>query len=108
MHAKVTTICGVAVEIVKSYVASTGVCHHVARSTTHRPKASVGGHGDIGHDASVDYFFAHVLSSTGHDVTAHVNINPSPATKRNTLLQRVCDTQRTALHTGVAPRSTTI
>jgi len=35
------------VEIVKSDVASTGVCHHVARSITHRPRNSGGGHGDI-------------------------------------------------------------
>jgi len=79
------------VEIVMSYVASTGVCHHVARSTTtYRPRTSGGGHGDdIGHDdnsvhsASVNYFFAHVLSSTGPDVATHVPASPSPATQRN-------------------------
>jgi len=81
-------------------VASTGVCHHVASDTTYRPRTSGGGHGDIGHGdddlvrgASVNYFFALVLSSTGPDVEMHVPASPSPATQRNTLLQRVCGTR---------------
>jgi len=96
----------VGVEIVKSYVASTGVCHYVVRSTTYRPRTSGGGHGDIRHGdddsvhgASVNYFFAHVLSSTGPDVAMHVPASPSPATQRNKLLQRVCGTrERIELH----------